>query len=200
MGASFGSQASFITSSPQPCLKVQGKCRHPVGWRGKHCLMGTYYPCLLAPSEMAGQDGVIISHNVLCRGPGLDVWNKMLAQPPRYTSQESPVYPVKFAFVFRSRFLVLTSSASARLVFLGVCKAVAFPLFILRRTLVQRSGTSLTSHSTALGLLQPSQQLARLEHCTAGARPAVGLCSIAFDPCELSQKWESFFLGNGHHL
>lgn len=104
MGASFGSQASFITSSPQPCLKVQGKCRHPVGWRGKHCLMGTYYPCLLAPSEMAGQDGVIISHNVLCRGPGLDVWNKMLAQPPHYTSQESPVYPVKFAFVFRSGF------------------------------------------------------------------------------------------------
>lgn len=98
------------------------------------------------------------------------------------------------------RFLVLTSSASTRLVFLGVCKAVAFPLFILRRTLVQRSGTSLTSHSTALGLLQPSQQLARLEHCAAGARPAVGLCSIAFDPCELSQKWESFFLGNGHHL
>lgn len=52
---------------------------------------------------------------------------------------------------------------------------------------------SLTFHSTALGLLQPSQLLASLEHCTSGAWPAMGLCSVAFDPSELRQKWESVF-------
>lgn len=49
-----------------------------------------------------------------------------------------------------------------------------FPLFIFRGTPVWRSGTSPTLHSTALGLLQSSQLLARTKHCTSRAWAAVG--------------------------
>lgn len=72
------------------------------------------------------------------------------------------------------------------------------PLFIFRGTQVQRSGTSLTLHSKALGLLQPSQLLAGLEHQTSGVWPAVGLCYVAFEPCKLGMtgpEWEGLFLG-----
>lgn len=97
--------------------------------------------------------------------------NAHSASPPGHTSQESPLYPVKFAFVFWSqdwhtpcRFLVFTSSASARHWFLGACNSAGVSFVCSKRD----SGaevwdfTDLTCHSH--GPLQSSQLLACLEH------------------------------------
>lgn len=91
--------------------------------------------------------------------------NAHSASRPRHTSQESPAYPVKFAFVFWSRdwhtpcrFLVLTSSTSARRGFLGACNSAGVSSEVW-------DFTDLTFHSH--GLLQPSQLLACLEHCAS---------------------------------